>query len=137
MLLLMLQRFQAMMLLLVMGWMLPRAGTSLTWCLHEQRLMTAGERCVAAALASEHRGCGCEQDEERPACMVEAGKLIPDGVASAGVSLPPPWWVAVAPEGFRASQIGAALLVAGLPSIPRAPPPPGCPRFLRLGMVKC
>lgn len=131
------QRFQAMMLLLVMGCLLPRAGISLTWCLHEQRLMAAGERCSTAALANDHRGCGCEQDEGRPACMVEAGKLIPDGVATGGVSLPPPWWVVIAPGDSRAWQVGAASWVAGPPSSPRAPPPPACPRFLRLGMVKC
>lgn len=69
--------------------------------------------------------------------MVEAGKFLPDGVATVGVSLPPPLLVCLSQLPGRHWQPGVPSMPAACPVIPRAPPTGACPRFLWLGVVRC
>lgn len=131
------RRCKAWLMVLVLGLVLPLAGSPLRYCLCDNMLLLAGAPpcpCDAeAADADCSRDC-CEEQQHpappQPDCMVTL-RLLPEALPQANLALPAPVVADLPPPVFAAPETPVVpQVVADLPR-DRGPPPPGPPIYLR------
>jgi len=84
-------RFKALFMLLIVGLILPVAGSPQRFCMHNFTLVAPGEQCPAR---DHEKSCDCDGSGDSPVpCCLTAAKFLPD-------ALTPDHFVLSAPAAF-------------------------------------
>lgn len=123
-------RWKAWLMLLVVGLVLPIAGSPLRFCMQSRVVVSTAQSCAGCADAT---GCDCHQDPHSPQApgCVTGLKLLPDATPQGDFVLPAPVVIDLLPCSLPAPL---DVPVAGLPNLrtrERDPPHP-LPLYLRL-----
>jgi hypothetical protein len=127
---LMLVRWKAWLMLLVVGLVLPVAGSPLRFCMQSRVLLNAVGACAGC---SDETGCDCHKEGNlplKPGCMA-AVKLLPDATPQVDFALPAPVVMEVLPWTVPAPLATPLAELANGRSRERDPPDP-LPLYLRL-----
>jgi hypothetical protein len=125
------RRWKAWLMLLVVGLVLPIAGSPLRFCMQSRVVVNAEESCAGCADATESE-CNCHQGGRSPLApgCVTGQKLLPDATSQGDFVLPAPVVMDLLPCALPALL---EIPVAGLPNLrtrERDPPHP-LPLYLR------
>jgi hypothetical protein len=127
------RRHKAWLMVLVLGLVLPLAGSPLRYCLCDNMLLLAGTPPCPCDAEAADADCGEEQQHPAPAqpdCMVSL-RLLPEALPQADPALPSPVVADLPPPVFAAPETPLVpQVVADVPR-DRGPPPPGPPIYLR------
>lgn len=120
-------RLKALLMLVVVGLILPVAGTPQRFCARFQAWLVPGMTCPACV---DDGTCDCEPPTpELPGCVMVA-KMLPDGISADALALPAPITLELPPETLPTPVWIMTGSRAGTPSRERAPPR-AVPLFLR------